>query len=274
MEKEKENEQAQEKEKEKGEEKEWSAFSAQPNDYILKRQSLGKSMKEIVSKLKLNLDQNLPLLRRRSEHNSHAPLDSKQEIKIKKDIEKRKRKVIEKSYQDFNKKLHIPYWKGANENEKINDQIIIDNLESDIPGHNDIVAEFDSTYIGIYSTVLCTDFYFTSLSYFLFLKQNSKNLTLAKEVIFQTVISCYYYIICEKANVLKKGNTAFKKKRPMIALIDNQTYMTFVAFEKHCSKYSKNENASLSLCQNIVNQIYDDVLSTYFDYVDIIKQFH
>ncbi|ETO33579.1 hypothetical protein RFI_03520, partial [Reticulomyxa filosa] len=148
-EKEKENEQAQEKEKEKREEKEvkkeeetntwkskWSAFSAQSNDYISKkRQSLTKSMKESVSKLNIFHKKNI-----------------KNREKIKKDNEKRKRGVIEKSYQDFNKKLHIPCWKGANENEKINDQIIIDNLESAIPGHTDIIAEFDSIYIGIYPT--------------------------------------------------------------------------------------------------------------------------
>jgi len=213
-------------------------------------------MKENMSKLRLNLDNNLSSWRRPSS-TAHAPLDSKQEFaqlreRMKKDKERRKRMMIEKSYQDFHKKLYVPNGTSAstlsNEDEKMEEEI---HDESIIPGHSDVVAEFDSIFIGIYPTILE-----------MWIKA-AKNASLAKEIIFHSLITCYYHMICEKATSLKTHDSVEK---------DKDRYLTLVSFEKNYSKSGESQDPMLSLCRNIVNDIYDDILFTFFETNEVIKQ--
>jgi len=231
------------------------------------KQSISKSVKENATKIRSNLNQNISSLKKYNVggRNGNAP-DIKLTLpelreQMRQSNRAMKRAVMEKCYQDFHKKLYVPCLLSTETENALlkDDRKEIEeatNVESLISTHTDIVVEFSSIFDGEYGTALET-----WMGAF-----PTKNPRLVREILFETIMTCYYHMICEKANILKKYNRVN---------LDQKRYLTFMEFERHYSEQSHEENnasEASQLCHTVVDDIYQDTSSLYFEYTSFFKQ--
>jgi len=193
-----------------------------------KKNSFTKSVKENATKIRTNLDHKI------KKHPTHHTTQNGQQSttlsfpelreQMRRSNREMKRAVMEKCYQNFDKRLYVPWFVGMDQTTHSvadsSSNVDENPTHSVVPGHADIAVEYDSIFYQEYS--VASEAWMGALA--------EKNICLVKEILFETIMTCYYFMICEKANILKKWDKVEN---------DQKVYLTLAEFEKTLCQHTR-----------------------------------